>query len=76
MIDKIHACCRKILPLVYDQTLSYYEELCKVVAKINEVIDYVQNVTVEQIQEIVNNAVVESSYDESTETLTITIRIE
>lgn len=28
----------KILPLVYDESLSYYEVLCKVVEKINEII--------------------------------------
>ena len=31
--------CHKVLPLVYDDSLSYYEVLCKVVAKINEVIE-------------------------------------
>ena len=31
--------CHKILPLVYDDSISYYEVLCKVVAKINEVIE-------------------------------------
>lgn len=30
--------CQKVLPLVYDDSLSYYELLCKVVAKLNEVI--------------------------------------
>lgn len=33
--------CHKILPLVYDDSLSYYELLCKVVAKLNEVIKMV-----------------------------------
>lgn len=32
---------QKVLPLVYDESLSYYEVLCKVVAKLNEVIDVV-----------------------------------
>ena len=31
--------CHKVLPLVYDDSLSYYEVLCKVVKKINEVIE-------------------------------------
>lgn len=31
--------CHKVLPLVYDDSLSYYELLCKVVAKLNEVIE-------------------------------------
>lgn len=31
--------CYKVLPLVYDDSLSYYELLCKVVSKLNELID-------------------------------------
>ena len=31
--------CQKVLPLTYDDSLSYYEQLCKLVYKINEVID-------------------------------------
>lgn len=30
--------CQKVLPLVYDDSLSYYEVLCKVRDKLNEVI--------------------------------------
>lgn len=30
--------CQKVLPLVYDDSLSYYELLCKVCEKLNEVI--------------------------------------
>lgn len=39
MIDKVKFWCHKILPLVYDASLSYYEFLCKVCSKLNEVID-------------------------------------
>lgn len=31
--------CYKVLPLVYDESLSYYEILCKVVKYINELIE-------------------------------------
>ena len=31
--------CQKVLPLVYDDSLSYYEVLCKVVHYINGLID-------------------------------------
>lgn len=31
--------CQKVLPLAYDDSLSYYEAICKLVKKINEVID-------------------------------------
>lgn len=30
--------CQKVLPLVYDNSLSYYEVLCKVVNYINQII--------------------------------------
>lgn len=38
MIDNIKYWCNKILPVVYDDSLSYYEVLCKTSAKLNEVI--------------------------------------
>lgn len=31
--------CQKVLPLVYDDSLSYYEVLCKVVDYINQLLD-------------------------------------
>ena len=31
--------CQKVLPLVYDNSLSYYEVLCKVAKYINDLID-------------------------------------
>lgn len=40
-MDKLKIFTQKVLPLVYDQSLSYYETLSKVVAKINEIIKYV-----------------------------------
>lgn len=39
MIDKLKYWCNKILPLVYDDSLSYYEVLCKTNVKLNEVIE-------------------------------------
>lgn len=39
MIDKLKYWCNKILPLVYEDSLSYYEVLCKTSAKLNEVIE-------------------------------------
>ena len=37
--------CQKVLPLVYDDSLSYYELLCKVVHYLNNVIQAVNEVT-------------------------------
>lgn len=54
-IDPMIACCQKILPLVYDDSLSYYETVCKVVAKLNEVVkatndipDYIASLITEE----------------------------
>lgn len=71
MIGKIRTYCYKILPLVYDQSLSYYETLCRVVDKINEVIDFVDNSLKAEIQAIVSKLVIDAAYDAETETLTI-----
>ena len=38
-IDSLRFWCNKILPLVYDDSLSYYETLCKISEKLNEVIN-------------------------------------
>lgn len=38
-VRPIHFRCAPVLPLVYDDALSYYEVLCKFSQKINEVID-------------------------------------
>ena len=41
-IPKMRMFCHKVLPLVYDDSLSYYEVLCKVVFKLNEVISNIE----------------------------------
>lgn len=43
-INKIKVCCQKVLPLVYDESLSYYEVLCKVIQKLNELIKINNNI--------------------------------
>ena len=45
--------CQHVLPLVYDQSLSYYEVLCKLQAKLNEVIK-TQNDLQEAFQNLLN----------------------
>lgn len=43
--------CQKVLPLVYDDSLSYYEVLCKVVDYLNKVIED-DNQFVEELAEL------------------------
>ena len=42
-IDRVRFIAHKILPLVYDDSISYYEFLCKVMQKLNEVISSLDN---------------------------------
>ncbi len=39
MLETFKFWCFKVLPLVYDDSLSYYEVLCKVVQYINQLIE-------------------------------------
>lgn len=64
---------QKVLPLVYDDSLSYYEVLCKVTAKINEVVRFVQETLVDDISELISEYFVDMTYSQSNETITFTI---
>lgn len=54
-IEKVRFWCFKVLPLVYDDSLSYYEVLCKMRDKLNEMIESMNdlNETVEQMQDAI-----------------------
>ena len=52
-VRKLRFWCQKVLPLVYDNSLSYYEVLCKVVAYLNHVIDDVNKIP-EYIDSVIN----------------------
>ena len=64
---------QKVLPLVYDDSLSYYEVLCKLTSKLNEVIKYVQGELKDEISKIISEYFVEMTYNSSTETITLTM---
>ena len=69
--------CAKVLPLVYDESLSYYESICKLVSKVNEVVNVYNNTIDDKINEIIDTRFEElmllAMYNEQTETLTLTI---
>lgn len=46
--------CQKVLPLVYDDSLSYYELLCKVVGKLNELAENQNNLS-DEIKAVAND---------------------
>lgn len=50
-VDNLRVWVQKILPLAYDDSLSYYEVLAKVVVKVNETIEQL-NLAEEEIEEL------------------------
>lgn len=50
-VSPVHIFCQKILPAVFDDSLSYYEQICKFVEKLNEVIGELNKVDTETLQE-------------------------
>ena len=44
--------CQKILPLTYDESMSYYEFLCKLLKVINEIIEVVNELKPQDLSDI------------------------
>lgn len=78
-IDNLRFWCQKVLPLVYDDSLSYYELLCKVVEKLNECVDLSNKIAsdwddlkntalkliIEYVDEQINNGTIGTIIDEA-----------
>lgn len=73
-VDVIRMNVAKVLPLVYDDSLSYYEVLCKVVNKINEIIENIDATVIAIINEELAKLMFDALYDEATETLTLSLK--
>lgn len=65
MINKMEIWYRPILPIVYDDTLSYYEQLCKFSDKLNEVIENINNFSADISKEIDSKITVLKDYVDS-----------
>ena len=53
LIEKFRFFCQKVLPLVYDDSISYYEVLCKMAEILNEVIDKTNEI--DELTQYINN---------------------
>lgn len=66
---------QKILPLVYDDSISYYEQVCKLTQKVNELVEFMNNQSMDIIQSYINeqfdNLMINAIYDPSTETIAL-----
>lgn len=65
----------KVIPLAFDESMSYYEQLCKLTSKMNELINFANNELTEALKEYIekefNNMMLDTMYDAETETLTL-----
>lgn len=64
MLDKMSFYCQPILPLVYDESLSYYEKLCKVVGHLNTTVDVVNKLNEGLTGEISDRQAADAELDE------------
>lgn len=57
-VKRVSCNCYKVIPLVFDNSLSYYETICGFAGKLNEIIDTVNNqgVTIAEFSEMINQA--------------------
>lgn len=67
-------CCQKVLPTSYDDSLSYYENLCKLTEKMNEIIDAINNSFETLVREEIHKYFINTVYDGDTETLVLTLK--
>ena len=66
--------CQKVLPLSYDDSLSYLEVVCKLTAKMNEIIEAINTSFESLVREEINKFFVDTVYESSTETLILSVK--
>lgn len=72
MLNKMRFYCQPILPLVYDESLSYYETLCKVVGQLNTTGETVNKLNEGLTGEIADRQAADTALDERLKVLEAT----
>lgn len=67
--------CQKVLPATYDDSLSYYQSICKLVTKMNEIITELNAIDPESILELVDDRVDERLVDLNKQMQNLTERV-
>ena len=71
----INRCCSPVLPSVYGEALSYEEQICKLTAKMNEIIDFANNELSDKLKAYIdqrfNSMMINAIYEPETETITL-----
>lgn len=64
---------QKVIPLAFDESMSYLEDICHLKYKVNEIIEFIDDVLEQKISEYINikfnDIMINSMYEASTETL-------
>lgn len=70
-----YPCCNAVLPITYDNSLSYYEQVCKLTQKMNEMIDNfngkVDDVVKNNIDVYINSMMIGSVYNSTNKSITL-----
>lgn len=69
MLNTMRFYCQPILPLVYDESMSYYETLCKVVGQLNTTGDTVNKLNEGLTKEISNRQAADAALDKRLKTI-------
>lgn len=69
MLNTMRFYCQPILPLVYDESMSYYETLCKVVGQLNTTGDTVNKLNEGLTNEISDRQAADAALDERLKTI-------
>lgn len=69
MLNTMRFYCQPILPLVYDESMSYYETLCKVVGQLNTTGDAVNKLNEGLRNEIADRQAADAALDERLKTV-------
>lgn len=75
MIKPIVLNCTPVLPTAYSDALSYYEEVCKLSEKINEIIKDVNDNFYNYFETYFSGIIANAVYDEQTETIILSKEI-
>lgn len=75
-VQKIH--CNSILPLVFNDSMSYYEQLSKLVYTVNQLINTINSTIDDKIADYISNhfddLMMNAIYDAKTETIILSWR--
>lgn len=75
MIKSIKLGCTPILPTAYGDALSYYEEICKLSEKMNEIISDINDNLTNYIADNFNNIMIDAIYDADNERIVLSKEI-